>query len=120
MAKLTKRQQMFAEKLDPNKIYDFDYDIIQWIDDSESSSLSNWKLDYPINCTMGYSDDQIEVRSDQLSRYGSNINQLSKLVTRISNLESQMRKIKTDDSFARDIYAVTKVGESFTRYTLAN
>tara|TARA_B110000285_G_C14888143_1_gene497230 strand:- start:6 stop:701 length:696 start_codon:yes stop_codon:yes gene_type:complete len=24
MAKLTKRQQMFAEKLDPNKIYDFD------------------------------------------------------------------------------------------------
>ena len=103
-----------------NKVYDFDYDIIKWIDDSEDSPLSNWRLDYPIKYTMGYSDTQIDVRRDQLLRYGTSINQLSKMVTRISNLESQMRKIKIDDSFARDIYTITKVGESFTQYTLAN
>jgi radical SAM superfamily enzyme YgiQ (UPF0313 family) len=103
-----------------NKIYDFDYDIIKWIDDSEDSPLSNWRLDYPVKYTFGFSDTQIDVRRDQLSRYGSGINELSKLVTRISNLEGQMRKIKTDDSFARDVYTLTKVGESFTRYTLAN
>ena len=103
-----------------NKTYSFDYDIIQWIDNKENSNLSDWKLDFPVKYTLGYSDAQIEVRHDQLLRYGSSINQLSKLVTRISNLESQMRKIKTDDSFARDIYAVTKAGESFTKYTLAN
>jgi len=103
-----------------NKVYDFDYDIIKWIDDSEDSPLSNWRLDYPIKYTMGYSDTQIDVRRDQLLRYGGSINQLSKLVTRISNLEGQMRKIKIDDSFARDIYTITKVGESFTQYTLAN
>jgi radical SAM superfamily enzyme YgiQ (UPF0313 family) len=103
-----------------NKIHHFDYDIIQWIDNSDNSPLSNWKFNYPVNYTMGYSDDQIKIRHDQLLRYGSSINELSKMVTRISNLESQMRKIKTDDSFARDIYAVTKAGESFTKYTLAN
>jgi hypothetical protein len=84
------------------------------------SPLSNWRLDYPVKYTFGFSDTQIDVRRDQLSRYGSGINELSKLVTRISNLEGQMRKIKTDDSFARDVYTLTKVGESFTRYTLAN
>jgi len=103
-----------------NKTYNFDYDIIQWIDDIGNSTLTDWKLDNTIQCTFGFSEDQIDIRKDQLSRYGSNINSLSKLVTRISNLESQIRKIKTTDSSARDIYHVTKVGESFTRYTLAS
>ena len=100
--------------------YNFDYDIIQWIDDIENSTLTDWKLNNPIKYTFGFSDNQMDIRKDQLLRYGSSINALSKLVTRISNLESQMKKIKTNSSFARDIYHVTKVGESFTRYTLAN
>ena len=103
-----------------NKTYYFDYDIIQWIDDIKDSTLTDWKLDNPTQYTLGFSEKQIDIRKDQLSRYGSSINALSKLVTRISNLESQMRKIKTTDSFARDIYHVTKVGESFTKYTLAH
>jgi len=108
------------ESIQNNKTYKFDYDIIQWIDDIENSTLSDWKLDNTIQYTFGFSEDQIYARKDQLSRYGSSINSLSKLVTRISNLESQLRKIKTTDSSARDIYLATKVGESFTRYTLAS
>ena len=108
------------ESIQSNKTYNFDYDIIQWIDDIENSTLTDCKLDDTIQYTFGFSDNQIDIRKDQLSRYGSSINALSKLVTRISNLESQMRKIKTTDSFARDIYHVTKVGESFTKYTLAH
>jgi radical SAM superfamily enzyme YgiQ (UPF0313 family) len=103
-----------------NTTYNFEYDIIQWIDDIENSTLTDWKLNNPIKYTFGFSDNQMDIRKDQLLRYGSSINALSKLVTRISNLESQMKKIKTNGSFARDIYHVTKVGESFTRYTLAN
>ena len=103
-----------------NTIYDFDYDLIRWIDDGGDSPLSDWKLDYPVSYTLGYSENQIGVRKDQLLRYGTSINQLSKMVTRISNLESQMRKVKTDNSLARDIYTTTKAGESFTRYTLSN
>jgi len=101
-------------------IYNFDYDMIQWIDNIDNSNLMDFKLDDPIQYTFGFSDSQIETRKDQLSRYGSNVNSLSKLVTRISNLESQMRKMQPVDSFARDIYQLTKAGESFTRYTLAN
>ena len=108
------------ESIQSNKTYNFDYDIIQWIDDIEGSTLTDWKLDNTIQYTFGFSEDQIYTRKDQLSRYGSSINALSKLVTRISNLESQMRKIKTTESSARDIYHATKVGESFTRYTLAS
>jgi len=108
------------ESTQNNKTYKFDYDIIQWIDDIKNSTLSDWKLDNAIKYTFGFSEDQIYTRKDQLSRYGSSINSLSKLVTRISNLESQLRKIKTTDSSARDIYLATKVGESFTRYTLAS
>jgi hypothetical protein len=101
-------------------IYNFDYDMIQWIDNIDNCNLMDFKLDDPIQYTFGFSDSQIETRKDQLSRYGSNVNSLSKLVTRISNLESQMRKMQPVDSFARDIYQLTKAGESFTRYTLAN
>ena len=108
------------ESIQSNKTYNFDYDIIQWIDDIKNSTLTDWKLDNTIQYTFGFSEDQIYTRKDQLSRYGSSVNSLSKLVTRISNLESQLRKIKTTDSSARDIYLATKVGESFTRYTLAS
>ena len=108
------------ESIQSNKTYNFDYDIIQWIDDIDNSTLTDWKLDNTIQYTFGFSEEQIDIRKDQLSRYGSSTNSISKLVTRISNLESQVRKIKSTDSSARDIYHVTKAGESFTRYTLAS
>ena len=97
----------------------FDYDIIKWID-TPDSNLVDFKLHGKIEYTFGFSDEQIKTRKDQLLRIGSDINSLSKIVTRISNLESQMRKIKTTDSFARDIYRLTQAGENFTRYTLAH
>ena len=47
------------------------------------------------------------------------INALSKIVTRISNLEGQFRKVRHEnDNYLRDIYK--KVGENFTKYALSN
>ena len=99
---------------------EFDYDIINWIDNQGSCSLSECKLDSPIGYTFGFSDDQVNIRMDQLKRYGSDVNALSKIVTRISNLESQFRKIKIDSTTTRDIYPIISGGERFTKYTLAN
>ena len=66
-----------------------------------------------------YTQDQIKNRNDYFDRYGKDINALSKIVTRISNLESQFRKIKTTEaSQPRDIYK--KTSELFTRYALSN
>jgi radical SAM superfamily enzyme YgiQ (UPF0313 family) len=107
------------EHIQHNATHAFDYDIIKWIDNPDYN-LMDFKLHDKIEYTFGFSDEQIRVRKDQLSRVGGDINSLSKIVTRISNLESQMRKIKTIDSFARDIYRLKQAGENFTRYTLAN
>ena len=61
----------------------------------------------------------IAIREDVFKRYGTSINALSKIVTRISNLESQFRKVRyQDDNYLKDVYK--KVGENFTRYALSN
>ena len=71
------------------------------------------------NIYLVYTNEQLEVRDDVFKRYGTSINSLSKIVTRISNLESQFRKVRyEDDNFLRDVYK--KVGENFTRYALSN
>ena len=44
-----------------------------------------------------YSNDQIVMRRDYFKRYGTGINALSKIVTRIAGLESQFRKIKNNE-----------------------
>ena len=98
----------------------FDYDVINWIDNyDEKNHLSNFKFEKNKKFTFEYSNEQISVRNDVFKRYGTDINSLSKIVTRITNLESQFRKVRYDsDPYLRDIYK--KIGENFTKYTLAN
>ena len=98
----------------------FDYDIIKWMDNYKDLSLPDLKFSSPKEYTFGFTNDQITMRQDHLSRYGSDLNALSKVVTRISNLESLFRKIKTDTQTIRDIYPTTSNEDRFTRYTLAN
>ena len=58
-------------------------------------------------------------RDEVFKKYGKDINALSKIVTRISNLESQFRKVRySDEKFLRDIY--TNIGENFFKYALSN
>ena len=100
--------------------YDFHYDILDWIDNYElESDLSKYMLEKRKKYIFSYTREQIEVREDVFKRYGTSINALSKIVTRISNLESQFRKVRyQDDNYLRDVYK--KVGENFTRYALSN
>ena len=98
----------------------FNHDILRWIDNyDEKDSLSNYKFGYDEKLIFEYTQDQLSVREDIFKRYGTSINALSKIVTRISNLESQFRKVRYDDGeYLRDIYK--KVGETFTKYALSN
>ena len=100
--------------------YNFNYDILEWIDNYEiDSSLNKYSLDKKEKYIFSYTNEQLEVRNDVFKRYGTSINALSKIVTRISNLESQFRKVRhEDDNYLRDVYK--KVGENFTRYALSN
>tara|TARA_B100000900_G_scaffold386406_1_gene376853 strand:+ start:3847 stop:5964 length:2118 start_codon:yes stop_codon:yes gene_type:complete len=100
--------------------YDFNHDILDWIDNFEiESDLGKYVLDKRRKYIFSYTSEQIEVRNDVFKRYGTSINSLSKIVTRISNLESQFRKVRYEnDTFLRDVYK--RIGENFTRYALSN
>ena len=59
------------------------------------------------------------MRKDVFTRYGTDLNAVSKIVTRIDSLESQYRKVRyKDETSLRDIYK--KIGDTNIRYTLAN
>ena len=100
----------------------FKFDIISWIDELDNNkplkeyeceSLNSKKIKFE------FTKNQIMSRDDVFKRYGKDINALSKIVTRISNLESQFRKVRySDEKFLRDIY--TNVGENFIKYALSN
>ena len=66
-------------KIDQNSITEkFNYDLINWLDNRDNISLSECKLSSPIEYTFGFTEDQIIIRKDQLNRYGSDLNALSK------------------------------------------
>jgi len=98
----------------------FKYDILKWIDDEDINDLNKYKLPYEdITIKFEYTSDQIRTRNDIFKRYGKDINALSKIVTRISNLESQFRKVRyIEENFLRDIYK--KTGDNFVKYALSN
>ena len=99
---------------------EFQFDIIKWIDEGAEKKLSEYKFPFDKETLIfEYTKDQIKIRDDYFKRYGNDINALSKVVTRITNLESQFRKVRyKNDTYSRDIYK--KVGENFVRYTLSN
>ena len=101
---------------------EFELDILKWLDDEKISEKRLYEYKFSSNegnLIFEYTEEQIKVRNDVFKRYGTDINALSKIVTRISNLESQFRKLNTEDgSDLRDIYK--KTGESFTKYALSN
>ena len=73
-----------------------------------------FKLKKAITYSFEFSQDQEINRVDVFKRYGTDVNALSKIVTRIGNLESQFRKIRViDDDYLRDIYKDFEVAVYF-------
>ena len=98
----------------------FQFDILKWIDEGAEKRLSEYKFPFgKEKLIFKFTKDQIKIRDDHFKRYGTDINALSKIVTRITNLEGQFRKVGyKNDNYLRDIYR--KVGENFVKYTLSN
>ena len=112
---------LFNPKIESSSVeLSFKYDILKWIDNyDEKNNLSNYKFGYDEKLVFEYTNDQILVRDDVFKRYGTSINALSKIVTRISNLQSQFRKVRYgNDKYLRDVYK--KEGENFVKYSLSN
>ena len=63
-----------------------------------------------------FTKDQIKMRKHAFQRYGTDINAISRIVTRISNLESQFRKVRyNNETYLRDIYK--NLGDVFVKYS---
>ena len=99
----------------------FNYDILNWIESENNKRLSDYKFanDEKIELFFEFTEDQMLMRKDVFTRYGTDLNSVSKIVTRIDSLESQYRKVRQkDETSLRDIYK--KIGDTNIRYTLAN
>jgi radical SAM superfamily enzyme YgiQ (UPF0313 family) len=93
------------------------YDVVTWLKEGEGASLSDYAVKNTIQYEFVYSDEQITVRDEYFRRYGSDANGLSKIVTRISSLESMIRRIRTADG-AETLYADAKRNLS-SRYAMS-
>jgi len=98
---------------------EFKYNVVKWIDEGKKESLKNYKFELNQKIFFEFSEEQIRMRDDYFKRYGTSINSISKIVTRISGLEGQYRKIRLDKSNElRSIYR--KVGKVFaTKYAMS-
>tara|TARA_Y100000031_G_scaffold116813_1_gene129465 strand:- start:848 stop:1531 length:684 start_codon:yes stop_codon:yes gene_type:complete len=95
------------------------YDIVAWLKSDESNKLSDFCVDgLPINYKFFYSQNQLTVRSDQFKRYGTDLNALSKIVTRVSNIERLTRKVSINHK-EKDLFEDIDQ-DLFTRYSLSN
>ena len=101
---------------------EFKFDILNWIEDEDNKKKLRdfrFKNDKSVEMFFEFTDDQIRMRKDVFSRWGKDINSVSKIVTRIDNLESQFRKVRfKDDNYLRDIYK--KIGDTNIRYSLSS
>jgi hypothetical protein len=94
-----------------------DHDVPAWLRAPEGSKLRDFRLSNPRVYKFYYTEEQLQTRDDLFRRYGTTVNALSKIVTRVSNLESLYRKVDAADG-TQELFTDSEV-DGFTRYTLA-
>lgn len=96
------------------------FDIVAWNKVAEGRPLSDFSLPHPMRYVFEYSEEQLAARNDYFNRYGTNANALSKIVTRVSNVESLVRKVRAQGEEHVDPHSTETQSDLFVRYTLSN
>ena len=94
------------------------YDISEWRKNHRGVALNHYKLSVPLVYSFIYTKEQIDDRNDLFKRYGTHVNGLSKIVTRVSNVESLFRKTILLNQKLNESYQETI--DMFVRYGLSN
>lgn len=93
------------------------YDIVAWL--GNGGSLLEYTLPEKIEYVFEYTDDQLAARKDYFRRYGTDANALSKIVTRVSNVESLFRRLRMLESAGGPKQEESN-HDLFIRYTLSS
>lgn len=94
------------------------YDLVPWLKSQGGTPLSDFATEQPLRYDFEYTDEQLAVRADQFKRYGTNANALSKIVTRVSNVESLFRKVRVSNYGLLE--SETAQQDQFVRYSLSS
>lgn len=68
-----------------------DFDIPAWMQSSDMKPLAAFKIVPSAEYEFYFTREQLSVQRDMLHRYGSDLNGLSKIVTRVSSIETLFR-----------------------------
>ena len=95
------------------------YDVVGWLQSQEGTPLDHYKTTASVNYIFYFTQEQLTARADQCERYGTGINALSRILTRVSAVESLFRKVRTPEG-ERLIYAdIESDQDRFTRYSVS-
>ena len=100
------------------RVVESPYDIVGWF--KRGGLLRDHSLARPVSYVFEFTEDQLAARKDYFRRYGTDANALSKIVTRVSNVESLFRRLRALDGV--DGYAPRSEDtdkDFFIRYTLS-
>lgn len=70
------------------------YDILAWLESDEQTPLSEFASPNPITFAFEYNELQLRERRDLFKRYGTSISALSKIMTRVGNVQSLFRTVR--------------------------
>ena len=93
------------------------YDFIAWLDGPEDAPLADYVVTNPISYVFEFSEEQKRSRQDAFRRFGTDVNGLSKIVTR-RVLQSLFRKVREQGKSHDGVDG--GVRKSNTRYALAH
>lgn len=100
---------------------DSPFDVLAWYASPEGTPLSAFALSRPVTFIFEYTADQLVARADYFRRYGTNASALSKIVTRVSNMESLFRKVRVDGAEGVERRQSEQAEKDlFVRYALSN
>ena len=96
-----------------------DFDILCWLRDDDGRPLADFRAQEEISYQFAFTKLQMSERQDYFKRYGTSASALSKIVTRVSNVESLFRTVVVEGS-DRQVKKSKKKIDSFTRYGISN
>ena len=93
---------MGMDRMSTNPKFEFTYDVINWLEDSNETPLSKFKLEQPLKVSFNLSDEQFKSIQDTVEMYGNTKVGRSKAMRMIAMATLWRRPVKHDKNILDD------------------